>query len=269
MEELKDNYKSMGIKFKSKDKGLGEFITSAKSKSKSIAYRQYLKADVLRNSACFKESIKYYLSSILIDRFNYKTYMGLGIAYKSEGRYEKAIEALEKAKKMSYFSSDIHFELGICYLYARKPCEAINSLKNAILLDRNNLQAQLQLAIAHEFIEEYDMAILIYETIIENDPTFISAYNHLAAVYMNFEEYKSAGNVFAQILKINPDYYKAHLGLAICFDKMSQNPRAVHYYKMYMEKKPHSHHCEKIKKRVSKLQNKRTPESAKATLKAI
>lgn len=262
----------MAIKYKSSAKGLGEFITKTKDKFKSAAYRQFLKADVLRNSACFKESIKYYLSSILIDRYNYKTYLGLGIAYKSEGRYEKAIDALEKAKKISYFTADIHFELGICYLYSNHPCEAINSLKNAILLDRNNLQAQLQLAIAHEYIKEPDMAILIYQTIIENDPSFLSAYNHLAAIYMNFEEFKSAGNVFAQILKMNPDYYKAHLGLGICFDKMSQKSGAVHYYKMYMDKKPHSHHCDRIKKRITKLENVKDAKveiTGKARLQAI
>lgn len=229
----------------------------------------FLKADLLRNSACFKESIKYYLSSLMIDRYNYKTYLGLGIAYKTQGDYKKAIDALEKAKRMSYFTPDIHFELGICYLYSHRPCEAMNSLKNAIMLDRNNLNAQLQLAIAHEFIEEYDMAILIYQTIIENDPSFISAYNHLAAIYMNFEEFKSAGLVFSQLLKIHPDYHKAHLGLAICFDKMGQKQRAVHYYKSYMEKKPHSSHTSKIKHRITKLTNAKQQNAKSVKLKAI
>lgn len=247
----------MGIKYKSAPRGLGEFITTTKEKCKSSAYRQFMKADVLKNSGCFKESIKYYLSSILMDRNNYKTYLGLGMAYRSEERYAKAIEVLEKAKTISYFTPEIHFELGICYLYSRRPCEAISALKNAIVLDRNNLNAQLQLGIAHEYIEEFDMALLIYHTIIDNDPSFISAYNHLAAIYMNVDEYKSAGTVFAQILKINPDYYKAHLGLAICFDKMAQHSRAVHYYKMFLDKKPHSHHVPKIKSRITKLsQNK-------------
>ena len=259
----------MGIKYKSSPKGLGEFIIRAKSACKAEAARMFLKADLLRNSACFKESIKYYLSSLMIDRYNYKTYLGLGIAYKTQGDYEKAIDALEKAKRMSYFTPDIHFELGICYLYSHCPCEAMNSLKNAIMLDRNNLNAQLQLAIAHEFIEEYDMAILIYQTIIENDPSFISAYNHLAAIYMNFEEFKSAGLVFSQLLKVHPDYHKAHLGLAICFDKMGQKQRAVHYYKSYMEKKPHSAHNIKIKHRITKLIESKSQNTKNVKLKAI
>ena len=245
----------MGIKFKSTPRGLGEFIIKAKAKCRASAYRQYLRADVLKNSGCYRQSIKYYLSSILMDRDNYRAYLGLGIAYRAEEKYEKAIDSLLKARTISYFTSNIHFELGLCYLYAGFPCAAIDSLKTAIMLDRNNINAQLQLAVAHELIGEFDMAILIYHTIIENDPSYLTAYNHLAAAYMNFEEYKAAGSVFSQVLKINPIYYKAILGLAICYDKMSLKSRAAHYYKLYLDKKPHSHHSAMIQKRIEKLKN--------------
>lgn len=190
-----------------------------------------------------------------MDRDNYRAYLGLGVAYRAEENYEKAINALLKARALSHFTSEIHFELGLCYLYAGFPCNAIDSFKTAIMLDRNNLNAQLQLAVAHELIGEFDMAILIYHTIIENDPSYLTAYNHLAAVYMNFDEYKSAGSVFSQVLKINPFYHKAILGLAICYDKMSLKSRAAHYYKLYLDKKPHSQHSAMIQKRIQKLKN--------------
>lgn len=256
----------MGIKYKSTPKGLGEFIATTKEKCKSSAYRQYMKADVLKNSGCFKQSIKYYLGSILMDRNNYKAYLGLGIAYKAEENYEKAIGALLKAKAISYFTPAIHFELGLCYLYVGLPCIAIDSFKTVIMLDRDNINAQLQLAVAHEIIGEFDMAILIYHSIIENDPTFLSAYNHLAAAYMNFDEYKAAGSVFSQVLKINPIYYKAILGLAICYDKMSLKSRAIHYYKQYLDKKPHSHHAVMINKRIERLKGSKEPSNVNIKL---
>ena len=136
-------------------------------------------------------------------------------------------------------------------------------------MDRTNINAQLQLAVAHEFIEEYDMAILIYHTIIENNPEFLTAYNHLSALYMNLGEFKSAGCVFSQILKVNPNFNKAYLGLAICFDKMSNIQRAMHYYKLFLNKKPHSHHCEKIKKRIAKLQKIRPEQNEESKLAVI
>ena len=64
--------------------------------------------------------------------------------------------------------------------------------------------------------------------------------------------------MFSQILKVNPNFTKAYLGLAICFDKMSNPARAMHYYKMFLERKPHSHHGERIRKRLDKLKNLKT-----------
>lgn len=245
----------MGIKYQSVVQGLDSFVVKPSNYTTTAAYKLFIKADALRLANHFKESIKHYLSAILIDRKNYRTYMGLGISYKAEQKYDKAINALEKARQMSYFTSEIHYELGLCYLITGRFCEAIKSFHHAISLDRNNINAQLQLAVAHEFIEEYDMALLIYHTIIENNPGFISAYNHLSALYMNLGEFKAAGNVFSQILKVNPNFNKAYLGLAICFDKMSNKSRAMHYYKIFLDKKPHSHHGGKIRKRIEKLKN--------------
>lgn len=245
----------MGIKYKSIAQGLDSFVVKPTNYTISPAYKLFIKADALRLANHYKESIKHYLNAILIDRTNYRTYMGLGISYKAETNYEKAIKALETARKMSYFTPEIHYELGLCYLLTGRFCEAVKSFHHTISLDRNNINAQLQLAVAHEFIEEYDMALLIYHTVIENYPEFLAAYNHLSALYMNLGEFKAAGTVFSQILKVNPNFYKAYLGLAICFDKMSHKSRAMHYYKTFLDKRPHSHHSEKIRKRIEKLKN--------------
>ena len=246
----------LGIKYKSTVQGLDNFVIKAQNYTATPAYKLFIKADALRLANHFKESIKHYLNSILIDRTNYRAYMGLGISYKAEENYEKAIKALEKARELSSYTPQIHYELGLCYILTGRFCEAIQSLHKSISMDKENLNAQLQLAVAHEFIEEYDMAMLIYHTIIERNPGFLAAYNHLSALYMNLGEYKAAGTVFSQILKVNPNFHKAYLGLAICYDKISNRQRAIHYYKTFLDKKPHSHHGEKIKKRIAKLKNR-------------
>ncbi len=248
----------MGIKYTSTAQGLDCFVVKASDYTATPAYKHFIKADALRLANHFKESIKHYLSSIMIDRKNYRSYLGLGISYKAEEKYEKAISALETARKYSFFTAEIHYELGLCYLMTQRFCEAIRCFHHTISLDRNNLNAQLQLAVAHECIEEYDMALLIYHTIIDNNPKYITAYNHLSALYMNLGEFKAAGNVFSQILKVNPNFNKAYLGLAICYDKTSNKTRALHYYKAFLKRKPHSHHGEKIKKRIEKLQISKT-----------
>lgn len=251
----------MGILYKSVAHGLDSFVIKPNNTTNSLAYKLLVKAEALRLANHFKESIKNYLGSILLDRKNYKAYLGLGISYKSQENYNKAIKALETARKISYFTPEIHYELGLCYMMTGRLCEAIKCFHHTISLDRNNLNAQLQLGVAHELIEETDMAILIYHTIIENHPELLSAYNHLSALYMSLGEFKAAGSVFSQVLKINPNHNKAYLGLAICFDKMANTSRALHYYKAFLDKKPHSHHGPKIKTRISKLQNLKTQDT--------
>ncbi len=257
----------MGIKYTSTPKGLDSFLVRpVKALNNNEAYRQFVKADALRLTNHFRESIKHYLSSILIDRNNYRAYFGLGIAYKAEGLYEKAAEMLEKSINMAFYQPKAHHELGICYLFLNRPEDALMTLRTAVTMDRDNVSTQIQLAIAHEMLEEYEMAAMIYQAIIENDPNNLTAYTHLSALYMRLEQYMAAGSVFTQMLKINPDFYKAHLGLAICFDKMKHPQRAVHYYRSFIDKKPHSHHCPSVKNRIKKLQMGKSPASIELTL---
>lgn len=251
----------MGFIYKSTKNGLDKFLVRPLNMNRKPAYDMLVRAEALRLAKDFKGSIKYYLSSMLIDRTNFRTFLGLGISYKAENNIEKAVKMLETARDMSCNIPEVHYELGLCYMFSKKFCEAIECFQHAIMLDKSNLNAQLQLAVAHECLEEFDMAVLIYHTIIEKHPEFLNAYNHLSALYMNIGEFKSAGIVFSQMIKVNPEFYKAYLGLAICFDKMSKTARALHYYKAFLDKKPHSHHGEKIRKRIEKLSNVRANEN--------
>ena len=74
----------MGIKYKSVAHGLDAFVIRTNNYTTTPAYKLFVKADALRLANHFKESIKHYLSAILMDRKNYRTYMGLGISYKAE-----------------------------------------------------------------------------------------------------------------------------------------------------------------------------------------
>ena len=260
----------MGIKYTSTPKGIESFLVRPVKKiNDSEAYRQFVKADALRLANHFKESIKHYLASILNDRNNYRAYYGLGVAYKAEENYEKAVEMFEKSISLAFYQPLAHHDLGICYLFLNRPEDALKTLRTAVMLDKNNVSTQIQLGIAHEMLEEYEMAAMIYQAVIDNDPGNLTAYTHLSALYMRLEQYMAAGSVFTQMLKINPDFYKAHLGLAICFDKMQNPQRAVHYYRSFIGKKPHSHHCPSVKNRIKKLQNGKPTSPCELTLATV
>ncbi len=218
------------------------------------AYKFLVKADALRLNKMFQESIKHYLSALMIERNNIQIYIGLAQSYLHLDNLDKAVETLEKAKNIEPNNPDIPFEIGKCFLRMGLPCVAVVNLKEAILLDKNNIDAQLQLGVAHELMEEKELALMVYQRIMEKHPSFLKAYQHKAALLVELERYPQAANVFAQLLKINPQYYKALLGIGICFDKMGKTSGAIRYYKRFLELKPNSKNAPDVLERLKQIQ---------------
>ena len=160
------------------------------------------KANALRMGRLFKESVGFYLKTIFLNRNNSDAYFGLSLSYKNIGKYEKAIDCLNKARKLTPFNSEIYYQLGICYNIIARPDLAVKNLKKAIKLNKSNLSYQIQLGISHELMDEYTMAFAIYEKIIEEEPSFLLAYNYKATLFLNMGNYESASLCFYQILKL-------------------------------------------------------------------
>jgi len=229
-------------------------------------YKLLVKADALRINKMFQESIKHYLSALMIDRKNVQIYIGLAQSYMHLDNTDKAIETLEKARALEPNNPEISFEIGKCFMRMGLPCVAAVSLKETILLDKNNLEAQLQLGVAHELTGEPDMALKIYQRIIEKHPSFLKAYQHKAALLVELHSYQEAAAVFCELIKINPQYYKAVLGIGICFDKMGKTSSAVRYYKKFLQLKPNSKNAPDVTSRLSQIRKGRVV-SAKNFLK--
>ena len=99
------------------------------------------KADILRLKKSFKEAASVYLNSVLIDRNDPETYLGLGICYKNLGKTKKAIAALEKAALLDSNRFETFFELGQCHLQEETPCCAIKCFIQAIQIEPENPEA--------------------------------------------------------------------------------------------------------------------------------
>ena len=218
------------------------------------AYKFLVKADALRLNKMFQESVKHYLSALMIERKNIQIYIGLAQSYLHLDNIDKAIETLEKAKSIEPNNPEIPFEIGKCFLQMGLPCVAVVNLKEAILLDKGNIEAQLQLGVAHELMGERELALMVYQQIMEKNPSFLKAYQHKAALLVELREYHQAAGVFSQLLKINPQYYKAILGIGICFDKTGKTSSAVRYYKKFLELKPYSKNAPDVVDRLKQIQ---------------
>lgn len=228
----------------------------SKKKKLSSGLQYFLKAEALRNSELFNESVRFYLSSLLIENKNPKCYFGLAYAYKQLYEYEKAIKILNQAKKIIKNTYELHYELGILYLLCNNPQASIKELKTAILLNKEKIEAQIQLAKAHEILEDFEMAEKIYLRIIEFFPKNITTYNHLGNLYINLGMYHHAGYIYKALLKINPNFAQAYFGLGICFEKMNKINDAIRYFRKFSQLTPNSINSPEIKKHLAKLKVK-------------
>ena len=217
-------------------------------------------ADDLRNNGEYKKAVSCYLQSIMLERTNTESYLGLGISYKYLNNYKKAIENFQKSLEVN--STNIktqatsYYEMGICYLLENELTNAIMCFQKSIMIDKNNLDVQLQLALAHELAQEDDMAMKIYDKLIEEHPEYTKAHSHKAALLICEGRYADAIKIFMKILKIEPNFYRAYFGLGVCFDNLKNFLYARKYYKKFLKVHPNSTHAEYVENRLSALKEK-------------
>lgn len=235
------------------ENNLAKAINNVTVPKKSRSYELCVKADALRFAKSYRESVKFYLDSIMMDRSHQEAYWGLAVSYKYLTEYKKAIKMLEKLTELDENNDKYHFEIGVCYLSDGQPAEAIPHLIRAIVINKENLEAQIQLAIAHELVEEPELSLMIYDKLIETNPGYLKAYYNKAAMLMGMGNFIDASTTFFKLIKRNPSYYKAYLGIAMSFDKLARYKDAIRYYKKFLELKSFSEDAVFARQRIKEL----------------
>ncbi len=220
---------------------------------KSRSYELCVRADAMRFAKLYRESVKCYLDSIMMDRDYQEAYWGLAVSYKYLNEYQKAIKMLEKLIELDDKNDKYYFELGVCCLCDGRPAEAIPHLVQSIVINKENLEAQIQLAIAHELVDEAELSLMIYNKLIETNPEFLKAYYNKGAMLMGMGDFEEASKTFFKLIKRNPDYYKAYLGIAMSMDKLERYPDAIRYYKKFLSMKKFSEDALFARQRIKDL----------------
>ena len=237
------------------ESNLAKAMNKVNAPKNSRSYELCVRADAMRFAKLYRESVKYYLDSIMMDRSHQEAYWGLASSYKYLNEYKKAIKMLEKLIELDDKNDKYHFELGVCCLCDGRPADAIPHLVQSIVINRENLEAQIQLAIAHELVDEADLSLMIYNKLIETNPEFLKAYYNKAAMLMGMGDFEEASKTFFKLIKRNPDYYKAYLGIAMSMDKLERYSDAIRYYKKFLELKEFSEDALFARQRIKELRN--------------
>ena len=220
----------------------------------SIAQAYFVQAEEFRLNNNHKEAIDSYLHSILMNRNNAASYLGLAISYKNLKNYDKAVINLQKAEKLQPADIRVQKELALCNIIRGDFETGIKHLRTSIRLDPQNVEVHMQLALVHEMIEETDMALMIYQKIIETNPEYLRAYIQKATLYMHLEDYLDSARVFRKVLRLKPDYYRACLAIGICYEKLSNTSGAKRFYRKYMNLAKNTLNSQAVSQRIKELE---------------
>ena len=200
----------------------------------------------------------------------------LAFALRREGRFDEAIENLQKAVDYEAETLSITLEKAATYRYASNLDAAAKELKNCANFENVSAEYHYQLGRLEEVQGLYEQAMDNYRTALELSPNHQRALFHLAFRCDLSGDEDAAIDYYQQILSTSPVYVSALLNLAVlyedagkfneaakCVDKVLKfypnHPRAIMFKKDIESSKTMFYDEEKEKKKDRKTQILETP----------
>jgi len=149
------------------------------------------------------------------------------ISEKLCGRYERAIELLERTRKLGFNSFEVHLELGNAHLALNHQNEALGEYKKCMILKPENPIAAFNFGFALRKMGDPAGAQTWYCRALELDPTFKTAALELAVLHATNGKLNEAAVLLCDLLAENPGFREARLTLAKTYIQSNQCLRAL------------------------------------------
>jgi len=149
------------------------------------------------------------------------------ISEKLRGRYERAIELLESARKLGFQSFEVHLELGNAYLALNHHKEALGEYEICLKMKPANPIAAFNFGFALLKMGDPAGAQTWYCRALELDPTFKTAALELAILYATNGRHNEAAALLCDLLAENQEFREARLTLAKTFIQSNQCLKAL------------------------------------------
>lgn len=150
---------------------------------------------------------------------NARAYNNLGVYFKNEGDYERAIKQFENSLKADRNYSAVYFNLGDIQYKLGNYENAIAFLNHGL---SGNPDVQLHLDMLNKLGRAYsaqgqtEKAIQTFQEAIKVLPTAVAPYNNLAIQYVKIGEYDMAIEILEKALKFSNEQY-LHSNLSIAY----------------------------------------------------
>ena len=153
------------------------------------------------------------------DQFTWKV---LGAVFGATGRNSEALDANQKAVRLSPQDAAAHNNLGITYQELAKLDEAESSYKQAIVLKPNYAEAHYNLGNALLELGRFDEAETNYRKVIALIPDYAEAHSNLGKALNELGKLNEAEVSYKQAIALKPDFAVAHFNLGITLKEQSK-----------------------------------------------
>jgi tetratricopeptide (TPR) repeat protein len=151
----------------------------------------------------------------------------LAAAATALGKWDRAVEALQRAVALRPRDSHALADLGNVYLQQHRVDEAIETLQRALALDASLPRASNTMGLAALTKGDSDRAERHFREAIRIQPDLAEAHNNLANLLARRRAYAEAAFHFKAALRSDPNYVEAHHGYGLVLALMQSYTKAV------------------------------------------
>ena len=181
-------------------------------------------AFALRRQGRFDEAIENLERSLKDGADTFSVTLEKAATYRYALNFEKASAELKGCANFDNVSADYHYQAGrldeVQGLYE----EAMDNYRKALELAKGHQKALFHLAYRSDLLGDEESAIGYYKQIVTTSPVYVNSLINLAVLYEDIGEYEKAGKCIDKVLGSHPNHQRA-----ILFKKDIESSKTMFY----------------------------------------
>ncbi|MFK5950369.1 MAG: sulfotransferase [Methylococcales bacterium] len=187
------------------------------------------------------KALMYFKQAIEIDPRLAEAHYNYGITL-LDNEDEQGNIYLEKALRIKPDYAEALNYKGLQLLEDDQIKQAIDHFKKAIACKQDYIEAYCNIGNAFMSEQEFKLAEAMYRKAIEYKPDYASAYNNLANALLDQDDFRQhlaeAEQCYLKAIDLAPELDDTYKNLAVCYQGEGTHEKALHYFKIYLERVP-------------------------------
>jgi DNA-directed RNA polymerase subunit alpha len=204
--------------------GRGEEAAEKLGKAKDCKEKFIYGAFALRQTGRFEEAIESLEKSLEYEADTLSVNLEKAAVYRCGSSFEDAARELKKCANFENVSAEYHYQLGLLQEAQGLYDQATDNYKTALELSPNHQEALFHLAYRCDLSGDEDAAVDYYKQIALESPVYTNALLNLAVLYEDMDEFEKAGACVDKVLKYHPNHQRA-----ILFKKDIESSKTMYY----------------------------------------